>query len=197
MPYVIIPKEYGKDDVPFQGEYTIYNDKEEHKYYFLMGTGDKSVGQIIKQDNFLCFEIPIEVFAHYKELERKYPHCHGERINMKSVKTADIASVEIANDWENKNLNLNDENKPAPQLILPEAESGPRGPRGPLGSPGFMYVPRGNVRVLYTQVKKIMDNLLREIRYADKEMKENLAKSVESVCYDIREAAKQFLEGEE
>ena len=197
MPYVIIPKEYGKDDVPFQGEYTIYNDKEEHKYYFLMGTGDKSVGQIIKQDNFLCFEIPIEVFAHYKELERKHRYAHGERINMKSVKTADIANVEIVNGWENKNLNLEDANKPTPQPILPEAGCGHRGPRGPLGSLSYICVPKGNAGVLYSHVKKIMDNLLREIRYADKEMKENLAKSVESVCYDIREAAKQFLEGEE
>lgn len=197
MPYVIIPKEYRKDSVPFQGEYAIYRDKKKHKYFFLIGTGDKSVEQIIEQNNFLCFEIPADVFAHYKELERKYPHCHGERIDMKSVKTADIASVEIVNDWENKNLNLNDENKPAPQLILPEAECGPRGPRGPLGSPGFMYVPRGNVRVLYTQVKKIMDSLLKEILYADREMKENLTASVENVCSDIKEVTKQFLEGEE
>lgn len=194
MPYVIIPKEYRKDSVPFQGEYAIYRDKEKHKYFFLIGTGDKSVEQIIEQNNFLCFEIPAMVFAHYKALERKHPYCHGERINMKSVKTADIASVEIVNDWENKNLNLNDENKPAPQLILPEAECGPR---GPLGSLSYICVPEGNAGVLYSHVKKIMDNLLREIRYADKEMKENLAKSVESVCYDIREAAKQFLEGEE
>lgn len=106
MPYIIVPKEYRKDSVPFQGEYAIYRDKEAHKYYFLIGTGDMSVGQIIKQNSSFCMEIPAVVFAHYKELERKYPYTHGERVNMKSVKTADIASVEIVNDWGAKNLNL-------------------------------------------------------------------------------------------
>ena len=196
MPYVIIPKEYRKDGVPFQGEYAIYKDKEKHKHYFLMGTGDMSVDQIIKENNPLCFEIPIEVFAHYKELERKYPYTHGERINTKDVKTTDVASVEIVSDWENKNLNLEDVNKPAPVPILPEKEGGPRGPRGPLGRHAFMCVPKGNAEVLYRHTKEIMGDLLIEILYSDKEMGENLMASVESACSDIKEAAKQFL-GEE
>lgn len=194
MPYVIIPKEYRKGSVPFQGEYAIYRDKEEHKHYFLIGTGDKSVEQIIKENSFLCFEITATVFAHYKYLERRHSYCHGERINMKSIKTVDVASVEIVNDWENKNLNLEDENKPAPRPILPEKESGPR---GPLGRRAFICIPKGNAWRLYGFVKESVDELLREILRDDGEMKENLAVSVENVYSDIKKAAKQFLEGEE